>query len=69
MAKMVFCNKCGRRFGKIDNLNGFHYAGKLGYGSCHDGSEFEIDLCMECIDEFIESCDLDPVVTEYPGNN
>lgn len=35
MAKMVFCNKCGRQFGKIDNLNGFHYAGKLGYGSCH----------------------------------
>lgn len=68
MAKMVFCNKCGRQFGKVDSLNGFHYAGKFGYGSCYDGSEFEIDLCMECIDEFIRSCDLDPVATEYSEN-
>lgn len=61
MARMVFCNKCGRQFGKVDDISGFHHSGRFGYGSKYDGEEFEMDLCVECIDEFADACELSPI--------
>lgn len=61
MARMFFCNKCGRQLCKNDELNGFHYSGRFKYGSKFDGEEFDIDLCTDCIDEFMDSCSLNPV--------
>lgn len=61
MAKKLFCNKCGRAFRKLDDLNGFHYEGRFPFGSKYDTSEFEIDLCLNCIDEFVDSCEITPI--------
>ncbi len=61
MAKVLICNKCGRPFDEWDINNGFSIKSHIGYGSEHDGSFLDLDLCCSCMDELIDSCRISPV--------
>ena len=53
MARCYICNRCGKKFDALDEMNGLHENGIFGYGSKNDGMEFHIDLCLDCIDEIV----------------
>jgi len=46
------CNKCGKEIDEhYESMNINH---KIGYGSKYDDARLEIDLCNECLDEWID---------------
>jgi len=50
MANITICNRCGQHF---STYNGMSLHTQLGYGTIYDGSEFQLDICDECLDDFI----------------
>jgi hypothetical protein len=62
------CDKCGKetRYSLNDNHSDWHMKNEVwtlspnhyraGYGSKMDGSEFVINICDDCLHEFIMSC-------------
>lgn len=65
MAKVLFCNKCGKQIQQYDEVNGFHHSGRFGYGSKYDGELFEVDLCVDCIDELVDKFTIDPIIHNH----
>lgn len=62
MAKNIVCNKCGKPFDRWDKQEAFRIYRELGYGTKHDGSKLELDLCCSCMDVLIEECAISPIV-------
>lgn len=62
----TICNKCGKTFNEWDESNNFGIHQTLGYGSKHDGSEIDLDLCCECADELVGHlvtiCQVNPIM-------
>lgn len=50
--KTTKCNCCGKIFDVWDRQNNFRIQsnGTVGYGSEHDGSNLECNLCCSCFD-------------------
>lgn len=61
MAKEIICNKCGKKFDMWDTQEDFSIYRHCGYGSEHDGSDLELDLCCECMDKLIAECKISPI--------
>lgn len=55
------CNKCGKKMDPWDCMSGFHAQMDLGYGSQFDGCSIQLDLCNNCLDEFVKSCAINPI--------
>lgn len=69
MAKVLFCNKCGKKFDWYDAGLMFHYEDTLGYGGTDfDGHTIELDLCCDCAEELIKSCKVSPIQEEEVYN-
>lgn len=67
MAKQIVCNKCGKVFDQWDlNAEAGLWIG-LGYGSKHDGEGCDLDLCLNCLDELIDSCVVSPLYEQNRG--
>lgn len=62
MARQYVCNKCGKPFDRWDMQEHFHIYGDLGYGTKHDGSKLELDLCCSCMDALIDDCEINPII-------
>ena len=65
MARVITCNKCGKRLDEWDIQEEFRFYGRLGYGTTYDGNSIELDLCCECMEELIDSCAISPIVENY----
>lgn len=65
MAKVLFCNKCGKKIQQYGEGSGFHHSGQFGYGSKYDGELFEVDLCTDCFDKFVENFEIDPIIHNH----
>lgn len=61
MAKVEYCNKCGKSLDTWDIQEDYSMRRRLGYGSKYDGDELKINICCDCMDRFIESCVIPPV--------
>lgn len=61
MAKVLYCNKCGKKLDMWDEQEDFSMQRQLGYGSRYDGDTLDLDLCCSCMDGLIESCAIPPV--------
>lgn len=64
MSKQYICNKCGKEFDMWDTQEHFHFYGQFGYGTKHDGSMLELDLCCSCMEALIEECKVNPVIEQ-----
>lgn len=64
----IYCNKCGKKLDMWDLNAGFIMHHHLGYGSKYDGDDLDLDLCCECMDDLIESCEIPPVGTLRGGD-
>ena len=53
MSKVIYCNMCGKKLTGWDIQDGYSINTTAGYGSKHDGSHLELDLCCECMDKLI----------------
>ena len=62
--KQMFCNKCGKRFDFWDVQEEYHIHTRIGYGSIYDGEDLELDLCIQCMDNLIKECVINPL-TDY----
>ena len=61
MAKITYCNKCGKALtDKMDKINQIGMNGKIGYGSKYDGMTYEIDFCVDCFDKLVDTCTISP---------
>lgn len=67
--KQTVCNMCGKTFDMEDEANDFTLYARFGYGSKRDGDNFNLDLCCECcdkfVDELVEKCKVDPVTVIF----
>ena len=61
----VICNKCGKSFTPSDSLfpEFLDIEKDWGYGSQKDGERWEFDLCESCIDEFVGTFKISPLIT------
>lgn len=59
------CNKCARPIDDYDSASGVEIYQKMGYKSSHDGETVIIRLCIECLDNLIDSCKIDPVEHDF----
>lgn len=64
MAKVAYCNKCGKEMDIFDLQEKFSLQRNIQYGSKYDGAYLDIDLCCNCMDELIDGCVISPVVDE-----
>lgn len=62
MAKQIVCNICGKPFDRWDKQENLHIYRDLGYGTKHDGSFLELDICCACMDTLIEECKISPII-------
>lgn len=58
----VLCNKCGREIGKDNYESYISLHTTFGFGSPRDGDEIHLHLCNECMEEFANSCKINPIV-------
>ena len=69
MARVYFCNKCGKKMTMEDKDEGFSIRGGLGYGMDeYDGEYLELDLCCDCMMQLIKECVISPVATFDDGS-
>ena len=61
MRPNAICNKCGRVFDEWDENLNFHISNYMTYGSKYDDDVVEIDLCIKCADELIDSLAISPI--------
>ena len=55
------CNLCGKQFDRFDRSTGLKYVSQLGYGSAFDGSVLVLRLCVDCLDDIVSECVIDPL--------
>lgn len=58
------CNKCGKEMDIWDRQENFYIHGICGYGTKYDGSEIQLNLCCDCMEELIDTCIVSPVIME-----
>lgn len=56
------CNKCGKEMDIWDRQENFYIRGICGYGTKYDGSEIQLNLCCDCMEELIDTCVVSPVI-------
>lgn len=67
MAKgLTRCNVCGKTVEQVfENQMSISIHDRVGYGSKHDGSMLDLDICPDCfdklIDSFAEKCAINPI--------
>jgi len=67
MAKgLTRCNVCGKTVEQVfEGLMPISIHDRVGYGSKHDGSMLDLDICSDCfdklIDSFVEKCAIKPI--------
>lgn len=44
-----------------DKQEEFSIHTRCGYGTKFDGSDIELDLCCDCMEELVDSCKISPV--------
>ncbi len=54
MSTQRICSNCGKPFDENDIHFNAHFTKKLGYGSEYDGELITVDLCIDCVDCFID---------------
>lgn len=62
MAHKVYCNCCGKEFGTFDYFVAQPISFTAGYGSKYDGEGIKIDICADCLDKLIDSCEISPII-------
>ena len=62
MSRQYICNKCGKTFDIWDTQEHFHIYVDCGYGTQHDGSRIELDLCCSCMETLVAECKINPVI-------
>lgn len=62
--RILKCNVCGRDIGFDNQSDVQSICCTLGYWSKYDGETIVLDICPECLDEIIESCVIDPRLSE-----
>lgn len=71
MAKGVTkCNVCGKTVKQVyEDQMLISIYDRIGYGSKHDGSILDVDICCDCfdmlIDDFTEKCTINPIKENY----
>ena len=71
MAKgLTRCNVCGKTVEQVfENQMLISIHDRIGYGSKHDGSMLDLDICPDCfdklIDGFTEKCAINPMKENY----
>ena len=58
------CNKCGKEMNIWDRQEKFSIHSICGYGTKYDGSEIQLNLCCDCMEELIDICVVSPVIME-----
>lgn len=61
---MKICNMCGKVLDIWDQKEDFSIERQLGYGTSYDGEELSLHLCCDCMEEIINSCQVNPIVEE-----
>lgn len=61
MARICYCNKCGKKMDLWDIQEDFSIYTTCGYGTKYDGSKIELDLCCDCMEKLIKDCKINPV--------
>ena len=60
-----YCSMCGKRFNMWDLQNNFViHKYRICYGSVHDEMGLCLELCNECMDKIIQTCEISPVTDE-----
>lgn len=64
------CNVCGKTVEHVfEGQMPISIHDRVGYGSKHDGSMLDLDICSECfdklIDSFTEKCVINPMKENY----
>lgn len=49
------CTRCNKKFNIYDTHNGLKIKKRFGYGSKFDGDEFDINICVDCLDELVSN--------------
>lgn len=64
--KISYCNMCGSQIEDQEDMGDiFIPEFTIGLGSKYDGMECDqIDLCVECMDDFLDSLDISPFKNE-----
>lgn len=63
MEVKMICNKCGKELDIYDKMEDFKlHKPKIGYGSKYDCDELRLNLCCDCMDAFIDSCAVSPII-------
>jgi hypothetical protein len=68
VVEKIICNKCGKdlNYSFHECYSGSHVWIVSGYGSRHDGTDMDFDLCCDCVDELLRSllhkADVDAVI-------
>lgn len=57
--KRTVCNKCGKVADKNNILEFYNFSHNFGYGSIYDGKRITFDLCIDCMDEFVDKTVID----------
>ena len=57
----IYCNKCGKEMDDVDIYGELKYVGMMPYGSKYDMEHVEMHLCIECLDELVDSCVISPI--------
>lgn len=58
--KRIYCNKCCKELDYYDIQGSQRMSGRFRYGSKYDLQTFELNLCCDCFDKFIESLEIQP---------
>lgn len=63
------CHHCGEVLDEWSYYEDIHIQKYLGYGSRYDGKELRMQLCCDCLDNYIEECKLSPLSGEYSAGS
>lgn len=55
------CNLCGTTYDTWDDLENFSITKKLGFGTKYDGSNLDLHLCCECLQNLVDICAISPI--------
>ena len=62
---MKVCNMCGKVLDTWDQQEDFSIEkDKLGYGTSYDGEGLSLHLCCDCMEEIINSCQVNPIIED-----
>lgn len=60
------CNKCGKDISSVGFFGIKDY--RMPYGSKYDYDTLTMILCVDCLDELVDGCKINPI-TEYSAAN